>query len=495
MLRLKCVGYALLLLGSMASANAAANEKDRFAEIRDYIRMGLTEHAVPSMSVAVAQDGHIVWEEGFGWADRERRVAATAHTVYSLASISKPITATALMTLVQAGKVDLDRPANDYLGMAKLRARVGNADAATVRRLANHTSGLPEHAQYFFADERGLPPSRDVTILRYGNLVTAPGENYQYSNLGYGVLDYVIQRTSGRSFAEYLRTAVFLPLGMTRSSLDVEPRLAPFVATRYDDAGAPLPAYSFDHPGASAVFASAHDLVRFGMFHLKAHLPDQRAILPDAAIDEMHRPTATAADKNYGIGFMVQQRDGYRMVSHSGSMNGVATDLRLFPAQHLAIVVLSNSNSTRNDRWVASTAERIAAVMLPKWQLASPKVWPSVPPFVAPASLLGTWRGKLSTYVADVPVELRFLPDGQVQATVGNQAPMLLDRAQMKEGVLLGRLAATVGTPDTLRAPSDLLYLTLRPRGDVLNGSAMAYAASGNRTHFGLSHWLELTRQ
>ena len=81
--------------------------------------------------------GHILWEQGFGWADREKRIPAAANTMYSLASISKPLTATALMTLVAAGKIDLDKTVNDYLGYAKIRARIGNADDATgFRRVA-----------------------------------------------------------------------------------------------------------------------------------------------------------------------------------------------------------------------------------------------------------------------------------------------------------------------------------------------------------------------
>jgi len=150
---------------------------DQFDEIRDFIRTHLTADQVPSISVAVARDGRIVWEEGFGWADREKSVAANEHTMYSLASITKPFTATGLMTLVEQKRIDLDRPINQYLGNAKLRARVGNADDATVRRVANHTSGLPFHYQFFYEDEPYRPPSMDETILRYGNLVTIPGKN------------------------------------------------------------------------------------------------------------------------------------------------------------------------------------------------------------------------------------------------------------------------------------------------------------------------------
>src|SRR5579862_5071250 len=204
--------FACLLLGAPVFA-------DQFDTVRDFIRRHMTETAAPSIAVAVARDGRIVWEEGFGWADRENRIAANEHTMYSLASISKPITATGLMVLVEQKRIDLDRPVNQYLGNAKLRARVGNADDATVRRVANHTSGLPLHYQFFYADEPFRPPSMDETVLRYGNLVTIPGEKWEYSNLGFGILDYVISRVSEEPYDDYMRRSVFLKLGLTHTSV------------------------------------------------------------------------------------------------------------------------------------------------------------------------------------------------------------------------------------------------------------------------------------
>src|SRR5881409_4243319 len=106
----------------MGSAKAT---DDVFGAVRDLIRTRLVDQVIPSLAVAVAREGEILWEEGFGWADRENRVPATEHTMYSLASISKPITATGLMVLKEQGKIDLDRPIDDYLGDAKLTARVG----------------------------------------------------------------------------------------------------------------------------------------------------------------------------------------------------------------------------------------------------------------------------------------------------------------------------------------------------------------------------------
>ena len=260
-----------------------------FDEVRDYIRSHMAADRVPSISVAVARDGHILWEEGFGWADREKRVAANQHTMYSVASISKPFTATGLMTLVEQKRIDLDRPINQYLGKAQLRARVGNAEDATVRRVANHTSGLPFHYQFFYQDEPFRPPSMDETIRRYGNLVTMPGEKWEYSNLGYGILDYVIARVSGESYDDYMRQAVFLKLGLTHTSVGIGPGLEKFAAVRYGSDGLPLPFFDFDHRGASAIYSSAHDLVRFGMFHLGAHLPGQTQILSDSSLAEMQK--------------------------------------------------------------------------------------------------------------------------------------------------------------------------------------------------------------
>ncbi len=179
----------------------------------------MVERSVPSISVAVARGDQILWEESFGWADRERKIPADPNTPYSIASITKPMTATALMTLVRAGKIDLDRPINDYLGATKLRARLGDAREATVRRVANHSAGLPEHYQFFYKDEPWRPPSIDETILRFGNLFTPPDEAFRYSNLGYGLLSTIIARASGRSYARYMRDEVFLKLGMTHTTV------------------------------------------------------------------------------------------------------------------------------------------------------------------------------------------------------------------------------------------------------------------------------------
>jgi len=487
---------ALMLLGPAPQyLKAKSSAPERFESVRALIRKQMAEQQIPSVAVAVARDGEILWEEGFGWADRENRTPATEHTMYSLASISKPITATGLMVLKERGKIDLDKPINDYLGEAKLRVWIGNIADATVRRVANHSSGLPVHYQFFYEDELYRPPSMDETILRYGNIVAPPGEGYEYSNFGYGVLGYVISRTSGKSYADFMREEVFLPLGMTRASVNIGPGLEKHHAIRYGPDGLPIPFYDFDHPAASAVYSSAHDLVRFGMFHLKAHLPDQKAILSDQAIDEMQKPTITYGNnQGYGIGWAISwRRSGHVVVSHTGGMGGVTTVLNLFPSERIAIVALTNSRSGI----VSQVADAVASILLGDSAANRPqqnqqRSEPSA--FKPPVELVGTWEGIIHTYKEEIPFTLQIQESGDIHARLGNQLWTLLNMVSFNNGKLNGRMMGDVGTEDANRRPY-ALSLSLKLRGNVLNGAVSAISSPGKRVGNALSYWAELKKK
>ncbi len=465
--------------------------------VRDLVRRELVERVLPSIAVAVAQRGRIVWEEGFGWADRERRVPATAHTLYSLASISKPITATGLMILAERGLIDLDRPIDEYLGAAKLTARNGDARDATVRRVANHTAGLPLHYHFFPADEPVRPPPMNETIRRYASLVTAPGERFQYSNLGYGLLDHLIARLAGKSYVDFMRSDVFLPLGMNRSSVGIGPGLEEYAAARYRSGSERLPFYDFDHPGGSAIFASAHDLVRFGFFHLKTRLPDQKAILADETLDEMHRPTATVPaagqTSGYGVGWRTDEnRSGYVTLGHDGGMDGVSTRLQLVPSAGLVVVVLCNAASDLPRH----LADQICAALLPGYQPLEPgsaaQAGPPEP-FAPPEDLIGTWTGAVHTYHGELPIRFAFQADGDVHARLGDQLETLLNDACLRDGWLTGRMMGDVGTTDAARRPY-VLQADLKQRGAVLNGALIAISPPRVRLGNALSYWAELRK-
>ncbi len=483
---------AFLLVGS-ADLRSQGVRGDRFDAVRASIRKYLDSANVASMAVAVAKDGKIIWEEGFGWANRERMIRATPNTMYSLASISKPITATGLMVLAERGQVDLDQPINRYLGVGQLTSLAGlagDAKGATVRRVLSHTSGLPLHFQFFYDGLGYRPPTMDETIARYGNLVFTPGTVFEYSNLGFGIIDYVISRVGGRAYADFLRSEVFLPLGMTHTSIDVAPGLESVAAERYDSRQRPIPFYTFDHVGASAVYSSAHDLVRFAMFHLKDHLADQSPILKDSTLDEMHRPVAPAA---YGLGFATQDELGVPRLAHTGGMPGVATVMNLYPTENLAIVVLTNASVRPS-----AIAQDLAAVMMARYadslKARRAKGTPPEPPaFVAAPTLVGEWAGTLRTWQSTVPIRLAIKPDGDVFVWLADQPRSVANQVTFVGTRLTGRFAGRIPTDDARRWPHSI-QLGLELVDGQLKGQVSAQAV-GDTTYYSLASYAELKKK
>ena len=466
-------------------AAARAQSTDPFGPVRDAMQHMVETIGSPSVAVAIAKDGRIVWEHAIGWADREKRIPATVHTIYGLASISKPITATGLMLLAERGRVDLDKPVNDYLGAAKLTGIAGDANGATLRRVLSHTAGLPLHSHFFYSDRGYLPPPMDETIRRYGNLVFPPGETFEYSNLGYGVLSYVIERVSGRSFRDFMRHEVFDPLGLTHTSIDPPQGREDSVAVGYGSDGI-FPSFTFDHIGASSAYSSAHDLIRFAMFHLKNRPPGRRPLLSDTSIDAMHSVVPPATD--YALGFNVGREP--RRLAHGGGMPGGATLMVLYPDENVAVVVLTNT-STREAVFQQSRAIIGAALALvsPRLQLS--------PPAQAPrgsiATLAGDWRGTIRTYQGTVSLRLLIDANGTAQAWVGDQPGAPVSNVSFANGRFSGNCAATIPTDDAQRWPHQV-RIGLLLRDGTLAGQVTANSTA-DRIYFSLSSYAQLRKQ
>ena len=496
LVQLLAISAVALAPATAAAQQVAVAPPPALDSLRPRIRRLLDSLHAPSVAIAVAQHGTIIWEEGFGYADIARKMPATGNTLYSMASISKPITATGLMTLVEHGKIQLDHPANDYLGRGKITGYAADAREATVARVMSHTAGLPLHYRFFYDGFAEKRPTMDDAIARYAIVVYPPGKVYNYANLDYGLVEQMIAHATGESYESYMRRAVFTPLGMPRTAIGTGRGLTG-AAIRYDDSLHAVPFYDFDHRGASAVWTTAHELVRFGMFHLHDHLSNQKQILADSTISAMqHARTPGDTTHGYGLGWGLDDDHSYRKVSHTGGMPGVATTLDLYPSQDLAVVVLGNQSNALP----FMIASQIESVLLPGRAQAiaaerATQQGRSRTPFAAPADLVGEWSGTLRAYDQTIPIALRVRADEVlVRLGAGNDALWtLLNRPRYDNQTLGGQFVGNVPTEDAMRYQHNLV-LSLWSADGKLRGF-VASVATNRPVGGAVSSYAELTKQ
>jgi CubicO group peptidase (beta-lactamase class C family) len=490
-------------IGGAVSQAAAA---DPFDAARLKIAKILKETSASGISVAVAKDGKIVWEQGFGFTAHDGKTPVTPDTMFSLASITKALTATGLMTLVEKGLLDLDKPANGYLREGKITACVEGSSAATIRNLVYHTAGLPMHYHLFYTDKQQRTPAMDESIGRYGILTSPPGESYNYSNFGYGILGHIIARTSGMTYAAFMKENVFGPLGMIRTAILTEPPgNLENVAAKYDAGKRELPFCDFDHQGASAAYASVRDLVRFGMFHSGARLQDQKPILKSETLAAMHRESGSEfLDGGRPVKYLLAsfaQADylGYSFQMVTGGMPGAVSRLDVIPSENIVSAVLANSDSV--DLWTLQ--HEIFSAFLPHFRNAPVAVAQAADAgagqkFDPPDALLGRWEGTIRTPQKNLPAALTFAKGDLTRLEInGNKTSPLSVKTDLgdmafKDGVFSGLFWGRIDTPDTA-GQSHVVFINVKLRRNRLTGSAAAVSIDARRS-FLLPHWIELTK-
>lgn len=479
------------LLAACCSQDFTAVMDDRFSEVRDLVIEQVSTGEVPSIAVAVAENGEIVWEEAFGWADVEHRVRATPNTIYRLGSISKTITATGLMLLVEEGKVDVDGPAVDYLP-DDVRPRVyeGEIRDITVRRLLNHRSGMPAYAESFFEDDPESPRPFAETVRRYGIIAYPPGWAFIYCNLGYQMVASIIAEVAGTSYAGFIEERVFAPLGMDHSLVYEGSPFDRQYAANYTPAGERIPLYLDSYPGADGTCASAHDLIRFAMFHLGDSLPGRETILNSESIAAMQAKYPPGNERS-GIGWALDGDErGHRSVYHGGEGPGVDCMMRLFPDDDVAAVVLCNAECAK----LYDIQKAIFAALIPEpGEPESPDGGSAVEPPVDPGEMRGTWRGRITTYMSELDVEL-VIDSMNVAIRIGNQPRDDVAVSVITPAFLMGMCDAIIPSPDNQRYPCRS-RLALTRDGDRLSGAVVSVGRREDRAgHYELSSRMELRR-
>jgi CubicO group peptidase (beta-lactamase class C family) len=352
-MRLALLSFAALI----AATPALSAPLDTAAIDRATVEV-LKTTQVPSASIAVVEGGRIVYSRAYGL--KGPGAPAVPQARYPIASISKQITATAILMLVDEGKLSLDDKVSKWL------PELTDADKITVAQVLNHTSGYRDYwpQDFSFADmAHSVTPQQILNRWAKAPLDFAPGSQWQYSNTGYVVAGQIVEKVSGEPLMAFLTSHVFQPLGM-KSAVDADTGMTAADAVphmRY--ALGPVRVEKPAAPGwlfaAGDLAMTADDLARWdiGMIETK--------LLTPASYKAQQTPVTLTTGKptNYGLGIQIDDVDGHRRLEHGGEAVGFLSENRVYPDDKAAIVVMVNGDF--GDAQTA-IADRIESQLFPQ---------------------------------------------------------------------------------------------------------------------------------
>jgi CubicO group peptidase (beta-lactamase class C family) len=351
---------------------------DQRAGLEAFIRTRLEADRVPGLSVAVVKDDEVRWLHGFGTADLSQATPARPETAYLWFSMTKTVTATAVMQLVEQGRLDLDVPVAEYYPPFTV---VRQPEPVTVRHLLSHSSGLANPLPLRWVRPADAPaPDQGAFVERllagHRALRFPPGRRAAYSNLGYLVLGEVIARASGGSYEDYVRERVLAPLGMAdtgfmyhdigerpvavgyqRLPAPLTPLLRAFlprgiVGDRHGGYVAYRPFY-VTGPAYGGLVGAVDEVARLALAHLNEGTVDGVRLLSPTSTTAMQDVVARGGPRDFGFGwFRPRTGSGPAFVEHLGGGSGFFNVLRLYPQRRLGIVLMGNTTTYDHEQIV-----------------------------------------------------------------------------------------------------------------------------------------------
>jgi CubicO group peptidase (beta-lactamase class C family) len=288
-------------------------------------------------TVLVARGEKILLNKGYGHANLELEVANTPTTKFRIGSITKQFTAAAILLLEERGRLSVNDPVSKHMPDAPPAW-----DKVTIVHLLTHTSGIPSFTSFpDYGSTMALEVTTEKLVGRFRDrpLEFAPGEKMNYSNSGYVLLGYLVEKISGQSYAQFLQDNIFKPFGMTGSGYDSNLALIPRRAAGYTPrqngppVNAPFIHMTIPH-GAGALYSTTEDLHRWNQALFGGK------VLAAASLAKMLTPVKN----DYGFGIVITKADGRTRYSHGGGINGFNSHLAYFPDSGVTVAVLANIN-------------------------------------------------------------------------------------------------------------------------------------------------------
>jgi CubicO group peptidase (beta-lactamase class C family) len=290
---------------------------------------------IPGVSFVFVQDGRLLLAKGYGYADLKRSISMSPETtVMGIGSVSKPFVATAVMQLVEEGKLDLDVDVNQYLTTFQLADPF--RQPVTLAHLLTHTAGFEDPPFVSNTDPSLMQPLGLYLAESMPPRTDPPGDVFRYSNHGYALAALVVEDVSGMPFDQYVEEYIFNPLGMTHSSYLLAPPLPENMAVGYlyqEGKQIPQPVdYDSDYPAGSIV-STAEDMSHFILAHLQDGCYQDACILQASTLAGMHQRQAETPYENQNVtyGFTEAYQDGQLLIGHSGATRGFGNSLNMLP--------------------------------------------------------------------------------------------------------------------------------------------------------------------
>jgi CubicO group peptidase (beta-lactamase class C family) len=434
-------GLARGASGSYQVRKALLDSASLDSVLRPVIIDHMADRYIAGAAVAVVHGTEVVYQAGFGRREIFHEIPVeTGRTIWRIGSISKALTGIAVMQLVDAGRLELDRDVNDYFDVPIVPR--DRPEPVTVRHLLTHTAGFDQVGLGRHAEGPDDVRPMEAFLREYLSRIRAPGILSTYDTYGITLAGLLIERVSGRSYADYLDRRIFEPLRMHRSGITVPPALAEDVAVGYSFAGhwEAEPWEYMNTPPASSVNASVPDMANLAIMLLNEGRFEGRQVLEGASARAMLSPQFTnhPDQPGYGLTFWEDRGYGVPAFSHGGSMAGYGSFLYLVPQHDLGIFVAYNQESgSLPDRVIAT----VVSALFPG--RAGPTVRPPLDHPVDPARFEGTYANSLyhhgdpETGWKRAPFEL--LADEQGRLVFGGAPARAVGPAEFQrdDGVLL----------------------------------------------------------
>jgi CubicO group peptidase (beta-lactamase class C family) len=343
-----------------AQATSAVSENDSAAlsrTVSKYVRGEMEKQHIPGLALLVSRGGKIVEAEGFGLANVELQVPVKAETVFQSGSVGKQFTATAVMMLVEEGKVGLEDPLTKYFADAPAAWK-----EVTVRELLSHTAGFGDYPEKFDF-RKDWTEDEELKMVEGIPLAYPPGTKWEYSNLGYLTLGILIHRVTGEFYGDFLQERIFRPLGMQTTRVISEADIVPNRAAGYRLVKGELKNQEWVAPMVNttadgSLYFSVLDLAKWD-----AALYGEK-LLRRSSLDEMWTPAKLKNGQpnkaGYGFGWEIGERHGHRVISHDGAWQGFETTIARYVDDRLTVVVLTNLAGAKLD----GIAEHVAQMYL-----------------------------------------------------------------------------------------------------------------------------------